>query len=133
MHRNALNQKRIDAQKEMAALASSIGEKLDIKDAEEKVKGEYHRDPQVRQLYQDEALVELLRDIDGALSGQQGEPEGLEAIEGIGEDLAEKLREAGIYTVEDLAAANESDLVKIEGIGKGTARKLLSATENAVK
>lgn len=102
----------------MAALASSIGEKLGIADAEEKVEGQYHRDPQLKQLYQDEALRELLRGIEAALNVQEGEPAGLEGVEGIGDDLAESLKEAGLYTVDDLKEAGDETLLAVDGIGK---------------
>jgi predicted flap endonuclease-1-like 5' DNA nuclease len=124
VHRNILAQKRIEAQQEMASLAASIGEKLDIKDAPEKVRGAYHRDPQLKQLYQDEALVGLLREIEAALSAREGEPAGLEGIEGIGEELAETLREAGFHTADELQAASDEQLLAIEGIGEATVKRI---------
>lgn len=49
----------------------------------------------------------------------------LNDIPGIGDKIIEHLAEAGLGTVEAIAAASEEDLTGIEGIGSKTARKIL--------
>ncbi|MHA1783462.1 MAG: helix-hairpin-helix domain-containing protein, partial [Promethearchaeota archaeon] len=48
----------------------------------------------------------------------------LEDIKGIGKK-AETLREAGIDSVEKLASADIDELIKLKGIGKSSAEKLI--------
>lgn len=86
-------------------------------------------DPNLAALYERQARNDLLEEVVTKLESVEVDTEdapitSLEEVEGIGEDLAEKLREAGIYTVDDLARASEEDLVAIDGVGPAKARKL---------
>lgn len=53
----------------------------------------------------------------------------LNDIPGIGDKIIEHLVEAGLDTVEAVAAASEEDLTGIEGIGSKTARKILEGAK----
>ncbi len=55
----------------------------------------------------------------------------LAAVEGIGEDHAEKLVFSGFLTLEGILAAELSDLASIEGISTDEAQAIWSAAENA--
>ncbi|WP_458205781.1 50S ribosomal protein L32e [Haladaptatus sp. NG-SE-30] len=52
------------------------------------------------------------------------EPEQIEDISGVGESKAESLREAGYESVEDIKAAEQSDLAEVEGIGNALAARI---------
>lgn len=90
------------------------------------------RDVPTSETLQLEALNELL---DKALqadpslasevsdNGDSGE-RNLEDVDGIGWELAENLRDAGIDTPDDLRAASDEDLLAIEGIGEATLKKI---------
>src|SRR5689334_18067105 len=54
----------------------------------------------------------------------------LESVEGLGESLVEKLKEAGISTVEALADMTPEQLEAIEGIGPKTVEKISIAVNN---
>ena len=54
----------------------------------------------------------------------------LEDVSGIGKTTADRLRSAGIGTVEDLATIKLDDLLKVKGIGESTAQKYI---ENAIE
>lgn len=53
----------------------------------------------------------------------------LEAVDGIGPELAAALGEVGITTVEQFRAASDADMLKVSGIGSPTLRKLREATK----
>jgi large subunit ribosomal protein L32e len=52
------------------------------------------------------------------------DPQELEDISGVGPSKAEKLRDAGYETVEDVKAASQSELADIEGIGNALAARI---------
>ncbi|MFC5365617.1 50S ribosomal protein L32e [Salinirubrum litoreum] len=52
------------------------------------------------------------------------EPQELEDISGVGPSKAEKLRDAGYETVEDVKAASQSELANVEGIGNALAARI---------
>lgn len=49
---------------------------------------------------------------------------GLESVDGIGPELAEKLKTGGIGFVEQLNATSDADLLKIDGIGAATLKEI---------
>lgn len=112
MHPEALATRRIDAEKKLAAAATSIGRKIGVKSAASRTAGAYHRDLRIRELYQLESLAELFQEIDAALSG----PESSE--------LPKEVVAAGYDTPEKVRAATDEDLLAIDGVGKATVRKL---------
>jgi len=59
----------------------------------------------------------------------------LEDVKGIGSEMAKKLKEAGIKSVEILASSKPEDVVKlkIKGIGKATALKFIKSAGSLVK
>ena len=48
----------------------------------------------------------------------------LEDLPGVGPKTAQKLREAGIFSLEDLAVSSVHELVEKAGLGEETARNL---------
>jgi predicted RecB family nuclease len=56
-------------------------------------------------------------------------------VKGIGTEMAKKIEEAGIKTVEELASSKLEDVVKlkIKGIGKATALKLIESARLLVE
>ncbi|KZN25744.1 50S ribosomal protein L32 [Haladaptatus sp. R4] len=52
------------------------------------------------------------------------EPEQIEDISGVGESKAESLREEGFESVEDIKAAEQSDLAEVDGIGNALAARI---------
>lgn len=55
----------------------------------------------------------------GALEGG-----ALESVEGIGPELAEKLRAGGVGSIEQLKATSDEDLLKVDGIGPATLKEI---------
>jgi len=66
------------------------------------------------------------------MSNKKKEIKDLTDLPGVGPKTAQKLREAGIYTLTDLAMASIHELVEKVGIGEETARKLIEAAEEAI-
>lgn len=120
MHPRAIRQKHREANEEASELASSIAKKTGV-DAE--VLNTSHPEPAMNAMYQAEALRDFLKELDAYL-GDGPAATDLESIEEIGSELAEKLREVGVQTLEDLRGANDADLLKIDGIGKATLKKI---------
>lgn len=54
-------------------------------------------------------------------------------LEGLTENQKEKLIEAGFKTAEEIIAKGEDELVKLEGIGKKVAKKVVEAAEEFLK
>lgn len=106
------------ANKESEGLAKSIADKTGV---DPSVLSVSSKDPVVNRVLRDEALRDFLAALDDALAG---ESQGLESVDGIGEELAEKLKEAGFHTVDDLKNASEEDLIAVDGVGKSKAAKL---------
>ncbi|MEM1782801.1 MAG: DNA repair and recombination protein RadA [Nanopusillaceae archaeon] len=59
-------------------------------------------------------------------------PKRLEDLPGVGPKTAQKLREIGIYTVEDLAMSSVHELVEKAGLGEETAKKLIEIADEVV-
>jgi N utilization substance protein A len=53
----------------------------------------------------------------------------LSELPGVGKKTLESLKEAGFNEIDDIAKANIEDLLKIKGIGKKTAEKILNAAK----
>lgn len=53
-------------------------------------------------------------------------PGKLNLVEGVNTRVASALEEAGIHSIKELSHLSESDLIKINGIGKVSARKIVS-------
>ena len=88
--------------------ANLLGWKIDIKSEEEK-----------RQEVEEQMAQ---------LTGSAATP--LENVEGLGEGLVEKLKAAGVATVEALADMTPEQLEAIEGIGPKTVEKISVAVNN---
>jgi len=56
----------------------------------------------------------------------------LRDLAGVGPTLAERLKEAGIRTVQQLAAMSGEQLTQIKGVGEKTAQKLLEAAQHTL-
>jgi len=56
----------------------------------------------------------------------------LEDLPGVGPKTAQKLREAGIFSLEDLAVSSVHELVEKVGLGEETAKKLLEMAQDIV-
>lgn len=54
-------------------------------------------------------------------------PHKLDLIDGVNKKVASALEEAGTFTIKALSELNESDLIKIKGIGKISAAKILNS------
>ncbi len=59
----------------------------------------------------------------------------LEDVKGIGSEMAKKLKDAGVNSVEILASSKQEDIVKlkIKGIGKATALKFIESAGSLLK
>ncbi|MFC1657971.1 transcription termination factor NusA [Candidatus Omnitrophota bacterium] len=64
---------------------------------------------------------------------QPVEEASLSQLEGVGEKLIDNLKGAGFNTVQDLLAADTKKLLKIKGIGKVKAEKLIKQAKKLVK
>ncbi len=68
---------------------------------------------------------------EGKIGEEKGEGKGEEGkltdLEGVGPKVEKILKAAGYKTVEDIKALTADDLVKLEGIGKKTAEKILKS------
>lgn len=56
----------------------------------------------------------------------------LEDLPGVGPKTAQKLRDAGIYTIQDLALSSVHELMEKAGIGEELAKRLIELAEDAV-
>ena len=56
----------------------------------------------------------------------------LSSLEGVGPAIQERLREAGITTVFELASKSLEELTAIKGIGEKTAQKILELAQRAI-
>ena len=63
---------------------------------------------------------------------QPGVARSLRGLAGVGPTMEERLREAGITTVQQLAALSFEQLTAIKGIGEKTAQKLLESAKEAL-
>ncbi len=57
----------------------------------------------------------------------------LTAIEGVGEKIAEQLKEAGYDTVEKIAAMSDEEILAVPGIGANSAQKILLSARALLK
>jgi len=57
----------------------------------------------------------------------------LTAIEGVGEKIAEHLKEAGYDTVEKIAAMSDEEILAVPGIGASSAQKILLSARALIK
>ncbi|HNV87253.1 MAG TPA: transcription termination factor NusA [Candidatus Omnitrophota bacterium] len=55
----------------------------------------------------------------------------LTSLEGVGEELAEALKNAGFRTIQNLSAAKAEDLAAVPGVGPQTAEKIILAAQKA--
>lgn len=120
MHPRAIRQKQREANEEASELATSIANKTGVSPD---ILNAYHQEPAMNAMYQAEALRDFLKELDASL-GSGPAATDLESVDGIGEELAGKLKEAGFHTVDDLKNANEEDLIAVDGVGKSKAAKL---------
>lgn len=59
-------------------------------------------------------------------------PKRLEDLPGVGPKTAKKLRDIGIYTIQDLAMSSVHELVERGGLGEETARRLIEIADEIV-
>ncbi|RDD52492.1 DNA repair and recombination protein RadA [Nanoarchaeota archaeon NZ13-N] len=59
-------------------------------------------------------------------------PTNLEDLPGVGPKTAKKLREVGIYSIQDLAMSSVHELVEKVGLGEETAKKLIEMAEEMI-
>lgn len=117
---DAIAAMREQADKDLRAVIEKVGgreaaERLD-RAKNESIQAEYNEARQ-RQVMAD-ILNELLE------SNVIREETGLEAIKGIGTEVADALRNAGYMTKADLREASNEELMKISGIGGATVRTI---------
>jgi DNA repair protein RadA len=60
-------------------------------------------------------------------------PQTIEELPGVGETTANKLKDAGYDTFEQLAVAMPVELAEIAGLGEGTAAKIINAARQALE
>lgn len=118
--RAVIVERRQVAQKKMMELAEQIGgrevrEKLEAASRET-------RDPSYIEMRREEVLVEVWESL--LESNVIREETGLEAVKGIGPEVADALRNAGYTTKADLREASNEDLMRIPGIGGKTVREI---------
>jgi len=101
--------------------AKLLGWKIDIKSEEEK-RREVEAQFEGLEVGSESAASEE----DGAETAETDQPAPY-ALAGIGDKTVRKLVEAGLGTVEDVAAATAERLSEISGIGEKTAEKILAA------
>ena len=65
-------------------------------------------------------------------SQRQGKGTSLQDLEGVGESLAQRLRESGVETIQHLASATVEQLTAIKGIGEKTAERLIETAQQAL-
>ena len=65
-------------------------------------------------------------------SQRQGKGTSLQDLEGVGESLAQRLRESGVETIPHLASATVEQLTAIKGIGEKTAERLIETAQQAL-
>ena len=58
--------------------------------------------------------------------------EELKMIDGVDEDLAYRLIEAGYVTVQSVAEAKPEDLIKIKGVGKRSVVKIQESADDLI-
>ena len=105
---------------ESSELAKSIAEKTGV---DPSVLNVSHREPAMRAMLQAKARRDFLKDLDAAL-GTGPAATDLESIDGIGPDVAHELRQSGYQTLEELNGANDADLLKIDGIGQSSLKRI---------
>ncbi len=99
-------------------LASKLlGWQIDIKSEEEKKQEIITQMEQLQPEPQEEPVEEV----------EQGDP--IDVLDGVGEKTLERLREAGLTTVQNLAGQSIEQLTELPGIGEKTAQKLISEAQ----
>ncbi len=68
----------------------------------------------------------------GQITGDVAPRSPLRGLEGVGPTLENKLKEAGVDSIEKLAALTAEQLVEIPGVGEKTAQKLLESARAAL-
>lgn len=138
MHDRVRRQLERDAFEGLKEEAREMARRRNLPEVEELLvptyPGRIRRDPAMVQTYNAQNLHEAYRQINeydrqleslGAMNTEvETAPVSLRDVDGVGEELAEKLKEAGFHTVEDLKNANEEDLIAVDGVGKSKAAKL---------
>lgn len=122
MDPRAMRQKQREANEEAAELASSIAQKTGVDPSMLNVS---HPDPSMAAMYRAEAMRDFLKELDAALGGGPAVTD-LEYIDGIGPEVAQRLREADITTLDELREADDDTLLAVDGIGKASLKKIRS-------
>lgn len=65
-------------------------------------------------------------------TGRAGKVPPIKKLDGVGKKAQSTLTEAGYDTIEKIAAANVADLVKLKGIGKKTAEKIIASAKSRI-
>lgn len=70
--------------------------------------------------------------VDKLFSGTEEEETPLSELPGLGERVIHLLEAGGIFSIEDLVEISSEDLIKIDGIGKVTAQKILNILRESI-
>jgi DNA uptake protein ComE-like DNA-binding protein len=124
MERGILAARDATAQARIMSAAAQLGARFGLDEQAERVASATARDALVRNLFQREAVADLLEAVVAASEPMSDDPAGeLEAM-GLEPSVAEKLEAAGYRDAASIRAASDEELREVDGIGAATLRKV---------